>query len=95
MGDVVAVTREIDPKQVTRLAAYFREEIFEVELDDGRRWSVARDEYYQLVRELEADESRRLTAAPAGRYDAVWRVEARDGETAAPEVVDGGQVWTR
>ena len=95
MVDVIADRRDIGPKQVTRLAAYFREEIFVIETAAGEKWSVSRDEYHQMVCELEADESRRLTVAPAGRYDAVWRVEARDGEAAAPEVADGGEAWTR
>ncbi len=75
MVDVIAEGRDIDPKQVTRLAAYFREEIFVIETADGRKWSSSRDEYHQMVRELESDPARRLVSVTAGRHDVVFRVE--------------------
>ncbi len=75
MTDVISESRDLDSAQVTRLTAYFREEIFVIETADGRKWPASRDEYHQMVRELESDPARRLVSAPAGRHDVVYRVE--------------------
>ncbi len=88
---IVAPALVIDLAQVTRLAAYPREELFVVTMADGVKRSVSRIRYCALVNTLRNDPAVRLTRVPGGKLDmdTVWMVErSPQVETAAGAEVE-------
>ena len=78
----------VDPVEVTRLTAYFREELFTAETADGRKWSISRDDYYEMVRAVDEHPMCRLRSEAGGRHDYIYRVTRRALELDAPRDCD-------